>query len=46
MEFIDTHTHLFTEEFDTDRHAMVQRAIQSRVKTMLLPNIEIGRAHV
>lgn len=42
MEFIDTHTHLFTEEFNMDRDAMVQRAIQSRVKTMLLPNIDLG----
>jgi len=41
MEFIDTHTHLFAEEFDADRTAVVQRAIQNRVSTMLLPNIDV-----
>lgn len=40
MEFIDTHTHLFAEEFDADRAAVIQRAIQNRVNTMLLPNID------
>jgi TatD DNase family protein len=40
MVFADTHTHLFVEEFDTDREAVLHRAIQSRVKTLLLPNID------
>lgn len=40
MEFIDTHTHLFTEEFDADREAVINRALQSKVKTLLLPNID------
>lgn len=41
MEFIDTHTHLFTEEFNEDRAAVIHRAVQARVKTMLLPNIDL-----
>jgi len=40
MVFADTHTHLFVEEFDADRESVLQRAIQSRVKTLLLPNID------
>lgn len=41
MEFVDTHTHLFTEEFKQDITAVVHRAVQARVKTMLLPNIDL-----
>jgi TatD DNase family protein len=28
---IDTHTHLYSEEFDEDRHEMIERAIQKGV---------------
>jgi TatD DNase family protein len=42
MFLIDTHTHLYLEEFDTDRHEMVKRAIQQGVNKMLLPNIDSG----
>ncbi len=42
MFLIDTHTHLYLEEFDTDRHEMVERAIQQGVNKMLLPNIDSG----
>jgi len=37
---IDTHTHLFSEEFDSDRPEVVQRAIGSGVKKFFLPNID------
>lgn len=40
MVFADTHTHLFVEEFDADREAVLHRALQSRVRTLLLPNID------
>jgi len=40
LTFIDTHTHLFAEEFDADRTEMVQRAITAGVKKMFLPNID------
>ncbi len=40
MIFIDTHTHLYLEQFDKDRHEAVQRAINAGVKSMLLPNID------
>lgn len=39
---IDTHTHLYLPEFDTDRSEMLQRSHQAGVKYMLLPNIESG----
>lgn len=41
MILIDTHTHLYTEEFDADRTVVVQRAIDSGIKKMLLPNIDL-----
>ena len=40
MTLIDTHTHLFLEEFNPDRTEVVQRAIASGVKKMFLPNID------
>lgn len=40
MELIDTHCHLFAEEFDDDREIMLQRAIDAGVKYFLLPNID------
>lgn len=41
MTLIDTHAHLYSEQFDTDRTAMVQRALASGVELMLLPNIDL-----
>jgi len=40
MFLIDTHTHLYLEEFDDDREAVVSRAIENDVRYMLLPNID------
>lgn len=39
MLIVDTHTHLYTEEFDADRAATVARALDAGVGKMLLPNI-------
>lgn len=39
MNLIDTHTHLFSSQFDEDRHQVVQNAIEKGVSKMLLPNI-------
>ncbi len=36
---IDTHTHIYSEEFDEDRSAVVTRALEAGVQTLLLPNI-------
>ncbi len=54
IEFIDTHTHLFVQEFDSDRSAAVERALSAGVGTLCLPCItedslapleEMCRAH-
>jgi TatD DNase family protein len=41
MQFIDTHTHLYLPEFDTDRDDVVSRAVGNGISKMLLPNIDI-----
>ena len=38
--FIDTHTHLFLEEFNHDRKEAVQRAIDVGVNQLILPNVD------
>ncbi|MFN8699518.1 MAG: TatD family hydrolase [Flavobacteriales bacterium] len=40
MITIDTHTHLYLDAFENDRSEMVQRAIDSGVTKMFLPNID------
>ena len=40
MEFIDTHTHLFSKEFDNDISEVIENAIDNGVSKMLLPNID------
>lgn len=41
MYIIDTHTHLYSESFDEDRTAMIEKAIDAGVQKMLLPNIDV-----
>jgi TatD DNase family protein len=38
----DTHTHLYLDAFNDDRHEAVDAAIAAGVKIMLLPNIDSG----
>lgn len=38
--FIDTHTHIYTEEFADDRREVVERAVAAGAKFILLPNID------
>lgn len=40
MELIDTHTHLYSEEFDEDREEVLFRARKAGVSTFLLPAID------
>lgn len=40
LPFIDTHTHLYDEAFDTDRNEVVERALAAGAETLLLPNID------
>jgi len=37
---IDTHAHLYAEQFDQDREEMLQRAHENGVRKILLPNID------
>lgn len=37
---IDTHAHLYSPEFDQDRPAMIQRAIDNGVQQFFLPNVD------
>lgn len=39
VPFVDTHTHIYTEEFDEDRDAVVDSAIAAGAEYLLLPNI-------
>lgn len=40
MILTDTHTHLYAQEFDVDRSAMIKRAIDSGISRLFLPNID------
>lgn len=38
--YIDSHTHLYSPQFDEDRKAIIQRAIEAGVKRFILPAID------
>lgn len=40
MIITDTHTHLYSNEFDEDRHEMIQRAIDAGVSRFFIPAID------
>lgn len=42
MQYVDTHTHLYLEEFSADRRTVIENAIAAGVTRMLLPNIDKG----
>lgn len=42
MILTDTHAHLYLEQFDADRHQMIERAIERGVRYLFLPNIDKG----
>jgi TatD DNase family protein len=39
MIFTDTHTHLYSKEFESDRNTLIQKAIDAGVKRFFMPNI-------
>ena len=39
---IDTHSHIYSEDFIQDREEVVQRAFDSGIKKIILPNIDSG----
>ena len=38
MKIIDTHTHIYSKEFDADRSEVIRRAKNAGIKAVLLPN--------
>jgi TatD DNase family protein len=38
--FVDTHTHLYAEEFNADRTTLIQKAIANGISKFYLPNID------
>jgi len=41
MQFTDSHTHIYLEQFDKDRSEMIQRAENENIDRFLLPNIDL-----
>jgi len=42
MILTDTHTHLYSKEFDNDRSLLIERAIEMGVSRFFLPNIDVA----
>ena len=40
MFLIDTHTHLYAEEFDQDRDAVITRCLENGINKLYLPNVD------
>ncbi|EJX05479.1 hydrolase, TatD family [gut metagenome] len=40
MQYIDTHTHIYAEEFEADRDRVVESALAAGARYLLLPNID------
>lgn len=40
--FIDSHAHIFSDEFDEDRDGVMSRALAAGVRQIFLPNIDTG----
>jgi TatD DNase family protein len=41
MELIDTHAHIYQDDFDTDLDELVTRAKNARVNKVVLPNVDV-----
>lgn len=41
-KLIDTHSHLFVEEFDIDRDEVINRAQEAGITHIVMPNIDMG----
>mgnify|MGYP003983676645 CR=1 FL=1 len=41
IKLIDTHTHLYLDQFDEDREEVMIRCFESGIETILLPNINL-----
>ena len=43
MRLIDTHCHLYLEDFDPEQDELAQKAKDSGIDTLLLPNVDLRR---
>lgn len=41
MKLVDTHNHLYLEEFDPEQEMLIDVAIKSGIDTLLLPNVDL-----
>ncbi|MDR0865451.1 MAG: TatD family hydrolase [Candidatus Symbiothrix sp.] len=41
MYLVDTHTHIFAEEFDSDIREVIQRASEKGIRSFCIPNIDV-----
>ena len=41
MSLIDTHCHLYLEDFDPEQDELAQKAKDSGIDTLLLPNVDL-----
>ncbi|MCW3807270.1 TatD family hydrolase [Plebeiibacterium marinum] len=41
MGIIDTHSHIYLEQFDDDRDEMIRRAFEAGLEKILMPNIDV-----
>lgn len=39
---IDTHTHIYLDDFDDDRDAVIQRALDAGVSHLVFPNVDVS----
>ncbi|NLH57458.1 MAG: hydrolase TatD, partial [Rikenellaceae bacterium] len=42
MQLIDTHSHIYTKEFDNDRTEVIHRSREAGVSRIILPNIDVN----
>lgn len=42
MKLIDTHNHLYLEEFDPEQDSLISTARESGIDTLLLPNVDLS----
>jgi len=40
MQLVDTHSHIYLPEFDTDREAVLKRATESGITHIMMPAID------
>jgi len=40
MQLIDTHTHLYAEEFDADRKLAIEKCLEQGINKLFLPNVD------